>query len=358
MTSSMASRSRGIINDSEDSGDDSDVFDDPMDLGNDNSSIGKSTDFRPANKVLKEVAIPIGNLANKRPLPRAGHIATTSPSSVSSVAFSNRDQSSGYETPGTSAVATPAEPAARGGSAFGDPTRVAFTAPQTTSKVSASARAQQLRSSRLSLTGSVMKRQRQQDVDVEDDVDISADAQLARLLQQGEYEGGRYKRAKVTKSRKPVTENLLDERDDLSSLLSDDAIIPSRPNPRSGSRLSLPTRAARDSAKKSIKEKAILAISDTEKSDLTDLDSDEFQTEVSDFEQDEALSDDDVGFPSIPTNISPHPPVATPRRRRTGYTRAPAPLRTRSSLGGWKSRRVGHATSLSLFLNANNSNRL
>jgi TfoX/Sxy family transcriptional regulator of competence genes len=82
-------------------------------------------------------------------------------------------------------------------------------------------------------------------------MDISADAQLARTLQDEEYQVG-ISNAKVTKSRKSVVKNFMDESDGLSSLLSDDSVILSRQMIKSAARISLPTRAARDSAKKSI----------------------------------------------------------------------------------------------------------
>ncbi|KAI9871051.1 MAG: hypothetical protein M1830_003499, partial [Pleopsidium flavum] len=179
ITSSRLSRSRGAILDTEESDDGSDGLSDRMDLGDDPFTTEQDTGFKSASKLLKEVAISSGDLALRGPVRRGGRMTATSPSSVSSVGMSNRDQSSGYDTPGTSAVATPADPAARRGSSFGDLNKITFTTPQTTSKVSASARAQQLRTSKLSLNGSMMKRKRQEDMEMEDQVDISADAQLA-----------------------------------------------------------------------------------------------------------------------------------------------------------------------------------
>jgi len=348
MTPSRLSRSRGAIIDTEDSEDWSDGLSDPMDLGDEPLTIGQDTGFKSASKVLKEVAIPSGNSTLRGPVRRGGRVVATSPSSVSSVGLSNRDQSSGYDTPGTSAVATPAEPAARIGSSFGDLNKATSTTPLATSKVSASVRAQQLRSSKLSLNGSMTKRKKQQDVDVEDHMDISADAQLARTLQDEEYQGGDLKRAKVTKSRKSVVKNFMDESDGLSSLLSDDSVIPSRQIIKSAARISLPTRAARDSAKKSIKEKAITAISDTEESDLTDFDSDEFQTEVSDFEGGGDLSDDEV---ILALSENPLPPAAAaPRRRRRAYTRAASSTTGQQPVGRVMSARVSNCNSNSVLV--------
>jgi hypothetical protein len=99
-----------------------------MDLGDEPLTIGQDTGFKSASKVLKEVAIPSGNSTLRGPGTtwrtwlRRAFIG-------SSVGLSNRDQSSGYDTPGTSAVATPAEPAARIGSSFGDLNKATSTTP-------------------------------------------------------------------------------------------------------------------------------------------------------------------------------------------------------------------------------------
>ena len=250
-----------------------------------------------------------------------------SPSSLSSVGSSVREQSSGYETPGTSAVATPAEPAARRSLSLASSNQKTSTSAPVTAKVSSSVRAQQLRSSKLSLSSSTSKRKRQDENVIEEDEDETSDARLARTLQEEEYQGGILKRSKFHDQRQLEVENSSDESDSLSSLSGDDAVIPSRRNTKKDARFSLPTRAARDSAKKSINEKAALAISDTENSDLTIFDSDEFQTEAWDLESNNESSENEV-VPTVSENQVAMA-AATPRRRRRTNARATASAETR-----------------------------
>ena len=288
----------------------------------DKDPLVENYNFKSASKVLKAVAIPQGNLTIDGPVSAGRRMGGTSPSSLSSFGSSTRGQSSEYDTPGTSAAATPAEPAARSSSSLAAATKSISITSQATSKVSATARAEQLRTSKLSLNGSITKRKRQQEVIVEDDLDVSPDAQLARALQEEEYQGGNLKRVKVVEFKDHEVGNSSDDSDGLSSLSSLDVPIRSRQNTKRGTSFLLPSRAARDSAKKSIKEKAIIVVSDTEKSDLSVLDSDEFQTEASDFESNEDSSDEEI----IPT-ASENPVavvVATTRRRRRTTTRVTA----------------------------------
>lgn len=329
MTHNTLNRSRKSITESIHSGQDGDELEDQMDLDDDPLIDGQLTGFKTTTKVLKEVAIPLGKPTMDRVLRRGRRVAATSPSSLSSVGSSVREQSSGYETPGTSAVATPAEPAVKRSLSLASSIKTTSISPPLPAKVNSSVRAKQLRSSKLSLNSTTSKRKRQDEI-IEEDEDETADAKLARILQEEEFQGGSFKRNKLTSHRELQVDNSSDESDSLSSLSSDDAVGPSRRDRKDGPRFSLPTRAARDSAKKSIKEKATIAISDTEKSDLTIFDSDEFQTEGSDFKEDEGLSEDEI-IPTVSeTQVAVS--VATPRRRQRTTTRATAPAGTRRQL--------------------------
>lgn len=321
MTQKSVSRSRRTIVDLNNSEEDGHGREDQMDLDDDPLNEGQFTTFKTTTKIFKEVAIPMIRSTIDGSLPPERRVAATSPSSLSSIGSSVREQSSGYDTPGTSAVATPAEPAVKRSLSLAPLNKSTSTSPPVPAKVNSSVRAQQLRSSKLSLHSITSKRKRQDEV-IEEDEDETADARLARTLQEEEYQGGSLKRGKFADQREIGVENSSDESDSLSSLSSHDAVIPSRRNTKKGARFSLPTRTARDNAKKSIKEKATITISDTEKSDLTIFDSDEFRTDESIFENEEGLSEDEI-VPTVSEN-QVAVAVATPRRRRRINTRATA----------------------------------
>jgi DNA repair protein RAD16 len=110
--------------------------------------------------------------------------------SLSSVATSNDyNESSGYSTPATSAAPTPANPdppkSTTASKRRGRRTAAASTMQSTTPSVNAVARAAALRNSKLSLNPIVSKRKSNVLSDDEDD-ENTADAQLARALQEQE----------------------------------------------------------------------------------------------------------------------------------------------------------------------------
>ncbi len=337
MTHKSLPRSRRAILDLNDSGEDGNRGEDQMDLDEDPLIDGQFTGLKRTTKILKAVAIPMGILKIDGSLRPGRRVATTSPSSLSSIGSSVREQSSGYDTPGTS----PAEPAVKRSLSLASLNNSTSTSPPAPAKVNSSIRAQQLRSSKLSLNSSTSKRKRQEEM-IEEDEDETADARLARTLQEEEYQGGSLKRSKFADQGELGVENSSDESDSLSSLSSHDAVIPSRRDTKTIARFSLPTRAARDSAKKSIKEKATITISDTEKSDLTRFDSDEFRTDVSDSEKDEELSEDEI-VPTVSEN-QVTVAVATPRRRRRTTTRA-----TASAVRSRRASRPGMSNRVSRF---------
>lgn len=229
----------------------------------------------PAALKLKEVAVP--KHSSKVPVTR-GHRAVAS-SSISSLDDTMDDTTSEYETPGTSVVVTPAE--------------VSLALSTSGKKVSATARAIALRTSSQGLNGrNTSKKRRAQDMAADGFPDIGTDAQLAQRLQAEEYEeldsvdAGTSKRTKISNSSRR-----LPRRETDSPSLSDVVIVDSDSDddiPLSsvrGGRGALPSRAARDSAKKSISTKLATIVPDSEddeSSSLEDLEDVDDESELSD----------------------------------------------------------------------------
>ena len=200
----------------------------------------------PAKKVLKAVAIetttPTASTNARRRVP-----SSQSPSSMDSILSSTRDQSIEYDTPGTSTVATPAEMS----------TEV-----------------------KKSLLNGKRKRRSTDDV--------AADARLAEALQAKEYEDIENKPNK--RSRFSAV-NDSDEDESVLSDLSEEGSLEhavgfqGRKSKPAG-RASLPSRSARDSAKKTI---TSLHIDDSEEESVS-----EFSELNSDDLDDESESDSDA----------------------------------------------------------------
>ncbi|KAL2351427.1 SNF2 family N-terminal domain-containing protein [Cryomyces antarcticus] len=275
------------------------------------------TPARPTKRVLKEVAISPMAPSFKRPLPK------NSTSSISSCGSTARDSSSEYDTPGTSAVVTPAT-SVKGKDAVHRGGEVART----------------------------MKRKRSRFVVDEDEglMDTSGDAQLAQALQEEEYgeEDVVTKRAKTTTSshQRRSFMDLTDEDDDLSSaesistvassifedaeLRHDIQLAKARAGKKAlgvgGNAANPPVRKASSNARKVIADKLNSSVQDSDLSELSVLDSeDEFLSDPSLDEESESSSDDDM--PPIDlaaaTNVSTADPAtttvtATGRLRRRG----------------------------------------
>ncbi|KAI9814728.1 MAG: DNA repair protein rad16 [Pycnora praestabilis] len=272
---------------------------DGMDMDEDILTLDSDITPRRVSRPFKEVAIPIKSAHElQAPTQRRSRVPALSPSSVSSLGTVNGYNSSEYETPGTSAVVTPAELSTKKSSVLGDPT-MNSTVVRGTSKISASARAQQLRTSTfsLSIVKPGLKRESIEPATVV--TEMSADAQLARALQQEEYDARPSKRTKFE-----VEDSLNEDRDDDSSVLSLRSTPASeisapllgtnrRRTEKSACGMKLPRRAARDIARKSIAEKAMLMVVDSEDTDLTDFESDDFQSVGSESDALEEVSDDE-----------------------------------------------------------------
>ena len=267
-----------------------------MDLDGETVLLKKETNT-PAHQVLQKVMIP-------------SHSRSSIGSSLSSI----QDQSSEYDTPATSAVATPAEPPLRSYTPIIGIARMGSLATQ--------------------------KRKRSQTEGLHE-----ADALLAQSLQEQEYEEDPLAAIQWKKPRKVR----IDNSDDDASLLSE---IPSKSpsefddpevddiqtsaNPRVR-RATLHSRAVRDNAKKSIKAKASLYVVDSDESGMSDFASDDSifssntGSDTPDYDSEE--EDDELENPNstnqgLGTHTTQDPAAAVSARRRR---RAAPSDRTRQS---------------------------
>ena len=239
--------------------------------------------------VLKEVVIPSTGLKN---FPRRGRriLPSQSPESSNSGLSSLGDRFSDSETPDTSAVVTPADSLTK---------RETLPGPFDMAIGDAD-------DSHNNETGASNKRKR---------VQMDEDNQLAEMLQNKEYQKGTSGQALTKRRRKIAVENSEDEPS-LSDVIED---LPSETDHRpraswTSMNSPLPTRAARESAKKSIKVEASRKILDSESDDpeLSEYKSDEELDEITESEANE----DDLPVSRPPPSVNqPSNPV---RRRRVG----------------------------------------
>lgn len=192
-----------------------------------------------------------------------------SASSHGSALSSERDQSSEYDTPGTSTAVTPAESLGRRGSLTG-----------------ISRKPGQGRSlGQAAQIGTRNKRKHE---------DILGDALLAQALQEEEY---REDKPTPGPSKRRRTVTVEDSEDEELSLSDVDDVDPvetghhSAKGSKTGGRLSLPTRAARESAIKSMTNRVPREVmdTDTDDSELSEYNSDE---DLEDLEGSDASDDD------------------------------------------------------------------
>ena len=225
--------------------------------------------------VLKEVAIPSSSMTVSD-LRRRHRPMSISSSSAGSILSASRDRSTEYDTPATSAVVTPAESLGRGLSLKPLGNRVRTTLPNNNT-----------------LTTTDGKRKREHA-----DVLVEADALLARALQEEEYAEKQPKRGRPRKAPRTL---VVDSDED--SILSDppqedsdEVTLPTPKRTKKSNRPSLPTRAARESARKSITAEMSREVVDTDDSNdisfnYTDMDFDSLE------ETDEDEVDEDVVCP-------------------------------------------------------------
>ncbi|KAL8730443.1 MAG: hypothetical protein Q9166_004081 [cf. Caloplaca sp. 2 TL-2023] len=287
-------------------------------------SIKKSTNAEIEKKILKEVAIPPSTF--KVPTRPSQRVSSPSPSSSVSALSSIRDQSIDYDTPGTSAAVTPAESLGKGHRPF---------------------RSKSNRASLLGMeSGSTSKGKRKRDLSGTDDI-VDADALLARALQEEEYAEDDVKPSLVRR-RAPKTpiHDTHDEMDSLSEPSGDDPVVlgsSSRKRPKFSGRSSLPSRSARDEAKRSIKRKFSQQIQDSDESAMSDLSEFISEADSDDFEESEAIEDDasdsdDVGQASsvLPSAVSATSAGAAGRTAQRA-NRVPT---NQAGPRGWRARRA------------------
>ena len=207
-----------------------------------------------STQVLKAVAIPTQD-------PKTGlyhnrnTLSSRSPASTASLS-SACERSSGYDTPGTSLAATPAESANKGELLFRVPSKPSSTTPLGRQNLILG----------LSSTGGKRKRKGTIEEPMKTDI-IDSDAKLASALQAEEYDEDAMIQSKPVYRRR---RRVQDSEDDIIGDSDDNSVdVDQRKIKKIRVSSRLPTRAARDSARKSIAQKASLGIADTEDSDLS-----------------------------------------------------------------------------------------
>ena len=225
---------------------------------------------KPAVRFLKEVAVPV--MRHKETL-LLNQRSSKSPSSTSSVFSSRCDLSGEYDTPGTSVTATPAAFSLEGRKA-----RVSISKSKTNENISIA----KLKSERpLKLTKG--KQKRPPSVGLAEG-QMDSDIRLAKVLQAEEFGEAPAPNLYVSKRRFSKVEDSEDESGSLSEICSDSGTdvsihtqsveISQSPAKRTkvGGHASLPSRAARNIARKSIAEKVLVDLMDDgdNVSDLSD----------------------------------------------------------------------------------------
>lgn len=252
-------------------------------------------------RVLKAVSIPTAVPAvGSNPVKCKG--ASPSPSTVGSSRSTGRGQSSGYDTPLTSAVATPAESMMKG-------------------EKSIRRRGRPAKAISLSQRQSVGKRKRV------DGYEIEADAAFAQALQAEEYGGVPAQKTTQSRNSRRVIEDSDEDESMLSELSELEAVkdqAPPNKKAKSNNRTLLPAVRARRAPRDLLTEGARLVIEDTE------------EDSESEFSLPES-GDDDLADEDVPSTASatPAPELSGPavsamttaagtrrRRRRHGPTAA------------------------------------
>ncbi|KAL8703290.1 MAG: hypothetical protein Q9201_003531 [Fulgogasparrea decipioides] len=327
LLSRQSSRKMKEIKNSSDLDTDLDM-DDPLNTVEDSDSDDaplsskRSLDVQTKREVLKAVAIPPNEF--KVPARRGRPVLSPSPTSIGSALSSVRDRSSEYETPGTSAVVTPAESLGKGGRSF----------------------SRQPKSSRGSLLGmndrSVPKGKRKRDVTEAADL-LDTDALLAQALQEEEFAGDDVKPPKSRRVSKALVQDSDDELESLSDLAFEDFVEPDQSNrklPTPSGRSSLPSRSARDEANKSIRRRVAQQVQDSDDQSAFSEVSD-FVSEVDseDFEDMLAVEDDIIESNDISRANSSLPSTAAPDTSRAARLAANRARRAaQGGRGGWRAR--------------------
>lgn len=266
----------------------------------------------PPRRVLKAVSIPTTVPAMRsNPVKRKGAFSP-SPSTVGSSRSTGRGQSSEYDTPLTSAVATPAESMMKG-------------------ETSIRRRGRPAKAISLLQRQSVGKRKR-----VDGD-ELEADAALAQALQAEEYGGVPAKKSTGSRYSRRVIKDSDEDESMLSELSEVEAVkdqSPPNKKVKPNKRTPLPAARARRAARDSLLEDARLVIEDTE------------EDSESEFSLPES-GDDDLADEDVPSTASatPAPELSGPAvsaSTATGATRGRR-RRHRPTAAGrqrWNERRI------------------
>lgn len=303
-------------------------------------SSGGGVHLQSGTKSLRGIVIPASQSTATAGRERLS--SAKSHSSSSSLLSSRHDQSSEYDTPGTSAVATPAESAIK-----------VETSSRLTMRGSAVTQTRHQRT--LPQSGANGKRKRGE-VDGYVEVTMDADALLAHALQEEEYREPAPSRGRLAKARRLIeyseeVDHASGSSSEFSALeASIDVGRPKAMKNKIGGGIALPSRAARDNARKSIADKATIGILDTEDTELSDVsefDSEDLESEASVGEEDEDLGQQ----PDIIAAPATAPSTRRPHRLRRART-IPGSTAARSGPDSWMSSRVSSILSwYALLLN-------
>ncbi|KAL8709111.1 MAG: hypothetical protein Q9220_006132 [cf. Caloplaca sp. 1 TL-2023] len=296
-------------------------------------SLKKSAAAQTNKKTLRAVAIPANNSRILVPQEKAS--PSRSPS-IGSALSSLRGLSSEYETPGTSAAVTPAESLGGGNRSNGRRSKLSLGSSLATDD--------------MPLTNGKRKRDIENIDDLED-----ADACLARALQEEEYADDQPPPSKIVRrTGKSLVNDSNDESESLSDLNDDDLLMKLEPSPRKrsrvGGRLSLPSRSARDQAKRSIRQKIDQQIQDSDESAFSDISdfvsdgesvaSEGFEAVEDDVLDSEEFGQDEIAAPVVDPSL---PAQASSRAASRAAARARRQGRANGAQTGprsWRSRMV------------------
>lgn len=313
-------------------------------------------------------------------------------SSIASSLSSVRQQSSEYETPGTSVVVTPAESLVKEERSFKRPRGVISSIPSYQSEEPCKGKRKRLEIDELIEADALLARKLQEQEYGEDQEvaprpkqrrapnvlieDSDDESLLSELSGEHSLDPGDFPVIDIPSSGKPnrrrnkallsqaALEHVEGDRSQEESLDEDEiseAPMPSNKRVKTNHRTSLPSRAARDSAKQSIKDRTSRRVLDSEDSDLSDhsddvslfgsdTDSDAFE----DSEDADEKADDVVGAANMPAVATSNPSSAptaisaTGRRGRRGATN-PTRARPTRARRSWQ-RRVEDRVSAKMLL--------
>lgn len=330
-----------------------------MDLGVEPSSAKEKRNQLP-QQVLKKVVVPV----NGR-------------SSVASSLSSVRDQSSEYDTPGTSVAVTPAESLMKEERSFKRPSRISSNLPSYISKepCKGKGKRKRLELDELMEADAVLA-QRLQEQEYGQDQEVtrgprrvrngpiedSEESLLSDLSREHSPDPDDFPELDIHTSERPnrrrsralLSQSAPAEEDSLDEDETSEIPMPKNKRVKTNHRTSLPSRAARVSANKSIKDRTSRRILDSEDSDLSDhsddvslsgseFASDAFEgSEDADEEADDVVGTADSLTTALVTNNSPSAPTAIPGsgRRSTGRRGAPSAQVTNPTRGrrSWQRR--------------------